>query len=57
MMNIEKFLEIAKSNGMKVEYIEKGHGGYIETFEDTSELLKNSNTFDLNLEDILFECA
>ena len=57
MMNIEIFLEIAKSNGMQVEYTEKGHGGFIETFEGTSELLKNSNTFDLNLEDILFECA
>lgn len=57
MMNIEKFLEIAKSNGMQVEYTEKGNGGYIETFSDTSELLKNSNTFDLNFEDILFECA
>lgn len=33
-MNIEKFLEIAKSNGMQVEYKEKGNGGYIETFND-----------------------
>lgn len=48
---MEKFIDIAKKNGMNIELTDKGCGGIVITDEEPSDLIKENPPMNHNIDE------